>query len=189
MNFLKQNWFKLIIAVTVVLVGVSCFYYFVILSFQKETRIQEKAQADLAEKVTKEQAAAIDEYWNGMKDSVQKAIDAGSKIRSSAQDMITAHRDWVNRAYAIHDNNELVPLINASEHYITTLQSLVDSVNKLDSIRYKILTAIQQRNQTTIDSLAIEESNAVDTMTYWADKEKSEAAEVNALKTQSIQNF
>lgn len=53
-NFLSQNWFKSVIALGVIIISASTFYYFVLLRHQKETRIQEKAQTDLIEKKEKE---------------------------------------------------------------------------------------------------------------------------------------
>src|SRR3989344_9317958 len=52
-NFIKENWFKIEIFLVILLIAMSVFYYFVILSSQKETRIKEQAQK---EQQAKEQA-------------------------------------------------------------------------------------------------------------------------------------
>ena len=41
-NFIKNNWFKIIIILFVLLIGFSFFYYFVVLGNQKEKRLQEE---------------------------------------------------------------------------------------------------------------------------------------------------
>lgn len=53
-HWLKENWFKSVISFGVVIVSASAFYYFVILSHQKEARIAEQARTDLIEKNEKE---------------------------------------------------------------------------------------------------------------------------------------
>jgi len=53
-HWLKENWFRSVIALGVIIISVSAFYYFVILSQQKEMRIQEQARIDLIEKNKKE---------------------------------------------------------------------------------------------------------------------------------------
>jgi len=41
-EFIGNNWFKIIITLSVLLIGFSFFYYFVILGNQKEKRLQEE---------------------------------------------------------------------------------------------------------------------------------------------------
>lgn len=53
-NFIKQSWFKLVIAGIVILIGISVFYYFVILSAQKESRIKQQTEIDLMRKNAEE---------------------------------------------------------------------------------------------------------------------------------------
>lgn len=56
-NFLKENWFKLIIAIMIVVVGLSVAYYYVSFLPQKErTRLEQQKQEQLAKEI-KEQTA------------------------------------------------------------------------------------------------------------------------------------
>jgi len=87
-TFIKDNWFKIVIALVVVLIGISTFYYFVILSSQKETRIQEKVQADLIEKSRKETLEAEQKS-----EKEQAIIDEANRRQSSLNDCIALAKD------------------------------------------------------------------------------------------------
>lgn len=56
-HWLKENWFRSVIALGVIIISASAFYYFVILSQQKEARIAEQSRLDLIEKNNKEAQA------------------------------------------------------------------------------------------------------------------------------------
>lgn len=82
-NFLKENWFKLVIALMVVVAGLSIAYYYVLFLPQKEqARLEQQRQEQLAEELKEQQAKlekrktecqklcekrAIEdkEYWSG----------------------------------------------------------------------------------------------------------------------------
>ncbi len=90
-TFIKNNWFKLIIALGVVLIGVSVFYYFVILSSQKEARISEKAQAELIEKnklETEKSSQEAEKSSQEMLNAQQKEIADQKKIATD---------NWINK--------------------------------------------------------------------------------------------
>lgn len=54
-EFIKDNWFKLCFAVSVVLIGFSVFYYFVIFIPEKERMKAEQAKQEQVDKELKEQ--------------------------------------------------------------------------------------------------------------------------------------
>lgn len=54
MNWLKNNWFKLIIAAIIILIGFSIFYYSIVFLPQKERiRLEQQKQSQLIEKQEK----------------------------------------------------------------------------------------------------------------------------------------
>jgi len=90
-TFIKDNWFKIVIAVVVVFIGISAFYYFVILASQKETRIAEKARSDLIEKNRLVEEKATQEAEKDAQaelEAQQKAIEDKKKTDFNA---------WVNK--------------------------------------------------------------------------------------------
>src|ERR1700753_3096821 len=104
--FIKENWFKLVIATAIILVGLSIFYYFVIFASQKEqTRLNQEAQKQLlqeqekqaTEEQTQEQIQATNEIksWDNLKNTVEGSISASSKIRSDAEDQMSKNRQWL----------------------------------------------------------------------------------------------
>ncbi len=202
-KFIKQNWLKITIAVAVILVSFSIFYYFVLFTSHKEqTRLNQETQKQLLQEqekqekevqIQKETQLAVEiKYWDDLKQQIQESRGAASKIRSSAEVLITQKRSWLNNAYLQKSNSyyyRLIPMINASEHYIITLQNLIDSVDKVNSIRYEMLSAIEGWDQVAIDNLMVKESLAVDTMSYWINQEQKEARDANTLQTESIKNY
>ncbi len=138
-KFIKQNWLKITIAVAVILVSFSIFYYFVLFTSHKEqTRLNQETQKQLLQEqekqekevqIQKETQLAVEiKYWDDLKQQIQESRGAASKIRSSAEVLITQKRSWLNNAYLQKSNSyyyTLIPMINASEHYIITLQNLV----------------------------------------------------------------
>jgi len=212
--FLQQNWFKAIIALIILLIGFSIFYYFVIFIPQKEQvrnealqkeqllqqqRIIEEKQAAqekaLAEEWAKQEEARIateNKFWKDTKTSIQESRDAANTIWQSAKTEIIDQRDWLNMAYSMKTNlyySSLIPVIDATEHYIGTLQSLIDSIDKLNSVRYSMLKAAEQQDGETYNSFIDKHNSVVDTFSYWSNLESKEAEELNALKTETIKNF
>lgn len=101
-NWLKENWFKAALATGVIITGVSVFYYFVILSYQKEVRIQEQARIDLIAKNNKEaqfqEQARLDLIEKNKlvaEKSAKEALVAGQKAIADKQK--ATFDTWVNQ--------------------------------------------------------------------------------------------
>jgi signal transduction histidine kinase len=203
--FLSQNWFKLAITMTVILVGFSFFYYFVVLGYQREqSRMDQETQKQLLQEQEKQekeeeiqkQAELADqaEYWDNLKKQIQVANNATNESRSEVESLIIESRDWLVGAYfrkSSPNYYKLIPLINAKEHYVITLQNIVDSLDKVSSIRDEMISAIEQPDRIIldIDNLGAKENIAVDALSYWIEQEQKEARDINVLATESAKNY
>lgn len=199
---------KIVLIVAIIAITGLVFYRYVIyipqqarLKDQKEQQAkleaeQEKQQEEVQKQAlldAQAKAAAEDKYWNDFQTTVQNSRTAVSQIRSQAVTAMQANRDWLNNVYAYKaqhpTDTELDPLINATEHWQTTLQKVIDSADNLNSIRYKILTAIEQQDSSAISGLTPQESSAVDTFQYWVNSEQQEEKDIQVIKTESIKNL
>jgi len=89
--FIKDNWFKLVLALVVVLIGISAFYYFVILSSQKEARIQQQAQIEL----DRENQTELEKSIKDSEAEQQKILEDNQKALEDKQKASTA--SWINQ--------------------------------------------------------------------------------------------
>jgi hypothetical protein len=200
MDLVKEHWFKVGILTVLLIFAASPAYYFVYYIPHRDAVEQAAAAAEGAkqqaeqekEQLAMQQAAAEAKNWADLKAQVNTSLGGAETVNSAAQEIYDNNRTWLNDAYSKEGNpyySYLLPLVTATEHYQQTLQSLINSLSALSTIRYKMLTAIADQDSDTLQSLATNESSAVDNMKYWYQQQQAEDASVKAIQTQVIKNI
>ncbi len=180
-EWLKENWFKVTIAGVLVVIGVSILYSLVIIPFRE--RVFEKEQAQRAEE---------EAYWDKAYAEVQKSKDAALELASSAREALKNKQDWLYEGYTLSSNSyyyKVKPLIAIAENHVEVLKNLLNSLEKVNSIRYQMLIAIENHDQAALDALAIEESDAVDDLMYWAEQEKKAADQSSGIQGETVKSI
>jgi len=196
-KFLKENWFKVAIIVVLLFAAYSLYNIAVIqpkiereITAEKETqeRLQERVK-EIDDKLKEHNRILQEEedaYWKNLEETVISSRSAASGIRTQAQAQVSLQQNWLNQTYQQTSNQyyyTLVPLISAAEGYIKVLESLIQSITNLNSVRYDMLQAIKQRDSEGLDALDQKETDAINNFNYWMDLEQKTAKEVNATKT------
>ena len=121
-NFLKQNWFKIIITVAVLIIAVSVGYYFVIISVRNNDSLNQQRCADQAVKAYKSLGYPETgvEIWGDTSDSY---TDHYNKKLNKCFIEIAGFNG--SDEYSVYDANELKDYFDARETNYNTVGEVV----------------------------------------------------------------
>ncbi|MBI2476080.1 MAG: hypothetical protein HYV67_02470 [Candidatus Taylorbacteria bacterium] len=206
-HWLKENWFRLVIAIAIISIGLSLFYYLVIFTSQKEqNRLNQETQKQLLQEQEKQQKevqiqkqaqiTAENKYWDDWKYSIQDLINSGTKLSSDAETDKRAFSKYLEGLYLIKSKTPqqdagfyaLTGLVKAYENYIETLQNFIDSLNKSQSISYEMLLATENRDRPALDALKMRLNDNQNSVMYWGGVKEKEFKDAEALRTKIIKN-